>query len=492
MKAFEIFKDIGERNNGDVYLGVVGPVRVGKSTFIKKFMEVAVIPNIVDEEDKKRALDELPQSGSGKTIMTMEPKFVPSQAITLNIDESLFVKVRLIDCVGFVIEPAIGYLEDQKMRMVKTPWFEDTIPFDEAAKIGTQKVIKEHSTLGIVIFCDETITEFKREDYIKAEDAIIEEMKSIKRPYIIILNSKTPNSKKTLALKEEIKNKYGANVIPLNVEKLTDKDAQYILKEALYEYPVSMIDVALPKWVSALDEKHYIKESISNNIQEVMNECSIVRDIDKICEKLKDNEYLTNVSINSVNTSTGVITMVLEVKDELYQKVLKELVGCEISDRAELMKVLTEFVKAKKDYDIIGQALEMANQTGYGYTNANLDYIKIEKPSVLKVGNRYGIKVKANAPTYHIIKVDLETSFEPILGNKMQSEYFVKNLTEAFDNNPLLVLDCEIFGQKFGEILRSGVTSKLSSMPDPLKIKFQQLLKTITNKGKENMIAFVF
>ena len=205
MKAFEIFKDIGERNNGDVYLGVVGPVRVGKSTFIKKFMEVAVIPNIVDEEDKKRALDELPQSGSGKTIMTMEPKFVPSQAITLNIDESLFVKVRLIDCVGFVIEPAIGYLEDQKMRMVKTPWFEDTIPFDEAAKIGTQKVIKEHSTLGIVIFCDETITEFKREDYIKAEDAIIEEMKSIKRPYIIILNSKTPNSKKTLALKEEIK-----------------------------------------------------------------------------------------------------------------------------------------------------------------------------------------------------------------------------------------------------------------------------------------------
>ena len=223
-----------------------------------------------------------------------------------------------------------------------------------------------------------------------------------------------------------------------------------------------------------------------------MNECSIVRDIDKICDKLKNNEYLTNVSINSVNTSTGVITMVLEVKDELYQKVLKELVGCEISDRAELMKVLTEFVKAKKDYDIIGQALEMANQTGYGYTNANLDYIKIEKPSVLKVGNRYGIKVKANAPTYHIIKVDLETSFEPILGNKMQSEYFVKNLTEAFDNNPLLVLDCEIFGQKFGEILRSGVTSKLSSMPDPLKLKFQQLLKTITNKGKENMIAFVF
>lgn len=492
MNAFEIFKDIGERNNGDVYLGVVGPVRVGKSTFIKKFMEVAVLPNILDAEDKKRAQDELPQSGSGKTIMTMEPKFVPSQAVTLNVDESLYVKVRLIDCVGFVIDSSIGYLEDKKMRLVKTPWFDDMIPFDEAAKIGTQKVIKEHSTLGIVVFSDGSVTEFKREDYIKAEEDIINEMKSINKPYVIVLNSKRPNDQRTKELKNSLAEKYNATVIPVDVENLTDVDASNILKEALYEYPVTMIDVALPKWVSALDDHHYIKEGISTQIQEVMYQCTTVRDTNKICDKLKENKYLDNASINNVNTSTGVVTLVLEVKDDLYSIVLKELVGCEITDRVELMRVLTQFVKAKKDYDIIGQALEMANSTGYGYTNANLEMIQIEKPSLSKNGNRYGIKVKANAPTYHIIKVDLETSFEPILGNKMQSEYFVKNLVDAYENKPILVLDCEIFGQKFGEILRSGVTSKLSSMPEPLKIKFQQLLKTITNKGKENMIAFVF
>lgn len=491
MDAFTIFKDIGARNNGDVYLGVVGPVRVGKSTFIKRFMEVMVLPHI-PEEDQARARDELPQSGSGKTIMTVEPKFVPANGVTLPIDDSLSVKVRMIDCVGFVIDKASGYLEDGKMRMVKTPWFNETIPFDDAARIGTEKVIKEHSTLGIVVISDGTVTEFKREDYVTAEEQIIAEMNSIERPYVVVLNSTKPYESSTLALAEELKQKYGVPVIPLNAELMKEEEAITVLKEALYQFPVTSIDVALPKWVAVLDEEHPLKVSIQESIEKAMKEARIVRDVDKITQVIKENENLTSVNIANVDTGTGTILVEMQVDDSLYEKVLKDLVGCEISDKAELMAVLTEFVKAKKKYDHIASALEMAENTGYGYTNVSFDEMKIEKPSILKAGGRYGIKVKATAPTYHIVKVDLETSFEPILGSKMQSDYFVDYLSKAFEQNPLAVLDCEMFGQKFGEIMKAGVSSKLATLPEPVKIKMQQLLKTIANKGKGNLIAFVF
>lgn len=491
MDALTIFKDIGARNNGDVYLGVVGPVRVGKSTFIKRFMEVAVLPHI-DEEEKNRAHDELPQSSSGKTIMTVEPKFVPANAVMLPIDDTLSVKVRLIDCVGFVIESANGYVEDGKIRMVKTPWFSEMIPFDDAAKIGTQKVIKEHSTLGIVVFSDGSVTDFKREEYSKAEEDIIQEMKNIDRPYVIVLNSMHPLESDTQTIAQELKEKYGVPVIPVNAETMNEDEAISILKEALYQFSVTSIEVTLPKWVAVLDDEHPIKVSVQNSVAVAMQEARIVRDVDKITTILKENEYLTDVNIAQVDTGTGVVTVQLQVDDALYDQVLKDLVGCEISDRAELMRVLTEFVKAKKDYDRIGSAFEMAATTGYGFTNISYDEMKIDPPSTVKSGNRYGIKVKATAPTYHIIKVDLETSFEPILGSKMQSDYFVDYLKKAYDENHLAVLDCEMFGQKFGEIIKAGVSSKLSTLPDPIKQKLQQLLKTITNKGKGNLIAFVF
>ncbi len=491
MDAFTIFKDIGERNNGDVYLGVVGPVRVGKSTFIKRFMEVAVLPYI-PEEERNRARDELPQSGSGKTIMTVEPKFVPANGVSLKIDESLSVRIRMIDCVGFVIEAASGYLEEGRMRMVKTPWFSETIPFDDAAKIGTEKVIKEHSTLGIVVLSDGTTSEFKREDYLKAEEDIIKEMKEIDRPFVVVLNSTMPQDEKTLSLVGELKEKYGVPVIPLNAEMMSENDALLILKEALYQFPVTSIDVALPKWVAVLDEEHPLKVSINASVELAMKEAHLVRDVDKITEVLKENENLLEVNITNVNTGNGVITVELKVDDSLYEKVLHDIVGCEITDKAELMAVLTDFVKAKRKYDLIASALEMAETTGYGYTNISFDQMAIEKPATVKAGNRYGIKVKATAPTYHIIKVNLETSFEPVLGSKMQSDYFVDYLTKAYDETPLAVLDCEMFGQKFGEILKAGVSSKLATMPEPVKQKMQQLLKTITNKGKGNLIAFVF
>lgn len=492
METLSVLKDIGLRNNGDIYLGVVGPVRVGKSTFIKRFMEVMVIPHITNEDDKKRALDELPQSGLGKTIMTMEPKFVPANAVEINVEENLSVKVRLIDCVGYIIENSQGYLEDGKMRLVKTPWFSETIPFDEAAKIGTQKVIKEHSTLGICILSDGTITDFKREEYVSAEEQVIEELNSIEKPYVIVLNTKTPSAETTLNLKNELEKKYNVPVIAVNVESMTENDATEILRQALYQYPISNIDVALPNWVSVLDENHYLKQSIKNSIEEAMGNARTIRDVNTINDVIKNNEYIANSSLSNVDTGTGVVTVQMEVKDGLYETILKELVGCEISDKAQLIAVLTEFVKAKREYQLIGSALQMAETTGYGFSSASLETMKIEKPTATKSGNRYGVKIKAVASTYHIIKVDLETSFEPTLGSKMQSDYFLDYLLKAYEEDPKKVLECELFGQKFGDIIKAGITGKLATLPEPIKIKLQQLIKTISNKGKSNLIAFVF
>ncbi len=492
METLSVLKDIGLRNNGDIYLGVVGPVRVGKSTFIKRFMEVMVMPHITNEDDKKRALDELPQSGLGKTIMTMEPKFVPANAVEINVEENLSVKVRLIDCVGYIIENSQGYLEDGKMRLVKTPWFSETIPFDEAAKIGTQKVIKEHSTLGICIVSDGTIAGFKREEYVSAEEQVIEELNSIEKPYVIVLNTKTPSAETTLNLKNELEKKYNVPVIAVNVESMTENDATEILRQALYQYPISNIDVALPNWVSVLDENHYLKQSIKNSIEEAMGNARTIRDVNTINDVIKNNEYIANSSLSNVDTGTGVVTVQMEVKDGLYETILKELVGCEISDKAQLIAVLTEFVKAKREYQLIGSALQMAETTGYGFSNASLETMKIEKPTATKSGNRYGVKIKAVASTYHIIKVDLETSFEPTLGSKMQSDYFLDYLLKAYEEDPKKVLECELFGQKFGDIIKAGITGKLATLPEPIKIKLQQLIKTISNKGKSNLIAFVF
>lgn len=492
MDGMTVFKQVGARNNGDVYLGVVGPVRVGKSTFIKRFMEVAVLPYIENEEEKNRARDELPTSGSGKTIMTVEPKFVPANGVSLKVEENLSVRVRLIDCVGFVIDSASGYLEDGKMRMVKTPWFSESIPFDDAAKIGTQKVIKEHSTLGIVVFSDGSIGEFKREDYISAETKIIEEMKQIDRPYVIVLNSLNPSDEGTISLSKKLSEQYNVPVLPLNVETMSEEECLNILKEALYQFPVTSIDVAMPSWVASLEESHYLRVSINDSVELAMKEARIVKDVDLIATCLKENEYVSDAFVKDVDTGTGVVVVEVQVGEELYEQVLTSLVGCSITSKAELIAVLSEFVKAKREYDKIAFALEQATKTGYGCSQASLEDIKIEKPCTIKAGSRYGIKVKATSSTYHVIRVDLETTFEPILGSKMQSDYFVDYLSKAYDENPLLVLDCEMFGQKFKEIIKTGINSKLISLPEPIKVKMQQLLKTITNKGKNNLVAFVF
>lgn len=492
MDTLQVLKDMGRRNNGDVYLGVVGPVRVGKSSFIKRFMEVVVLDAITNEDEKKRAKDELPLSGQGKTITTIEPKFIPANAISIPLEEELSINVRMIDCVGYIIDTSNGYLEDGKMRMVKTPWFSDAIPFDEAAKIGTQKVIKDHSTLGIVVLSDGTINEFSRLDFYSAERKVLEEVQNQNKPFVIVLNSKTPHSEQTLKIKEELEATYQVPVIALDVVNMTKEEATMLLKEALYQYPLSGIDMSLPKWVESLDEDHYLKQSLNDSLENALKEARIVKDVEKINQVLESNEYLSEVSISSVDTGTGIVEVKLNVKEELYEVVLEELVGCKISDKSELISLLTQFVKAKKEYDLLGSALEMANATGYGFASSPIDEMKIKRPELVKNGNRYGLKVNASTSCYHIIKVDINNTFEPILGGKEQAEYFLDYLTKAYDQEEMAILDCELFGRKFKDIMQESIAMKLNNLPEPIKQKLQQIIKIVSNKGKGNLIAFVF
>lgn len=492
MDTLELMEVLGERTNGDCYLGVVGPVRTGKSTFIRRFMEALVLARIDDPEDKKRATDELPQAGSGKTIMTTEPKFVPANAVTLKIKEDLEIKVRLIDSVGFIIDESIGYLEDGKMRLVKTPWFNDPIPFDEAAQIGTKKVIEEHSTIGIVMTSDGTIGEFDRSRYESAEEDTVKVLQSIGKPFVIIVNTKTPGSEQSQMIANELEHKYDAPALLIDVDNMKEKEALSILEKALFEFPIASVALALPTWVSNLEDSHYIKTSINDTLEIAMSEAKKVKDVEKLIPGLLTNDYLKEAKVSAVELGTGVATITIDVKDGLYDTVLKELVGCEISDKNELIKVLSDFVKAKRDYDLLGGALKMAEATGYGFSATGVQHMQIEKPEEFKTQGRYGIKVKATAPTYHIIKVDTVCTFEPILGSKDQSEFFLKYLLDAYDKDPKDILECELFGQKLKDIIQGGVAGKLSALPEPVKVKLQQIIKTISNRGKGNLIAFVF
>ena len=488
MEKIDVIKSISKRCGGDIYLGVVGAVRTGKSTFIKKFMESMVIPNIPDEYERKRTLDELPQSAAGKTIMTTEPKFVPATATKIQIDD-FEAAIRMVDCVGYVIDAAKGYEDENGPRMVMTPWYSDPIPFVEAAEIGTEKVIKEHSTIGIVVTTDGSIGEIPRNEYVNAEETVIKELKEIGKPFIVVLNSVHPMLPDTEKLANKLKDEYNVPIIPVSVENMTDRDMYNILKEALYEFPIDKVKINMPEWIAILHKQHYIKTEYINRIRESVIEINKLKDIDNITDGFKNCEFIEKSYISDVDTSTGEVTIQLDAPSGLYNKVLNEIIGTDISSKANLLSMFQELNEAKKEYDQIKGALKMVKQTGYGIASPTLSDMKLETPEIIKQGGRYGVKLKARAPSIHMIKVDVESTFEPIIGSEIQSKELINYLTQ--DNNGEDIWKSEIFGRSLDVIVQEGIQAKLSMMPDNIRYKLGTTLTKVINKGSNNMIAIV-
>ena len=488
MDKIDVIKNIAKRTGGDIYLGVVGAVRTGKSTFIRRFMENMVIPNIKDEFEKKRALDELPQAANGKMIMTTEPKFVPASAAKISIDE-FSANIKMIDCVGYVIKDAKGVEDENGPRYVMTPWYSEPIPFVEAAEIGTEKVIKDHSTIGIVVTTDGSFGEFNRNDYLEAEETVITELQEIGKPYIVLLNSVNPSSDVTIKLANDMKEKYNVPVLPINVEAMQERDMYNILKEALYEFPVVEVKVNIPDWISILNPNHYLKKTYVDKIKESMLSIDKIRDVDMITSYFNDCEYIEKSYLSDVDPSTGEVTINLSAPGELYNQVLKEIIDIDISSRADLLKLFQDFQEAKYEYDQVKVALKTVKQTGYGIASPTLADMKLETPEIIKQGGRFGVKLKAKAPSIHMIKVDVESTFEPIIGSELQSKELIKGLTDADNNTD--IWKSEIFGRSLDVIVQEGIQAKLAMMPESVRYKLCQTLTKIINKGSSTMIAIV-
>ena len=490
MDKIEIIKNISERTGGEIYLGVVGAVRTGKSTFIKKVLETLVVPNIEDTYEKKRCLDEIPQSSAGKMIMTTEPKFVPSKAATIKIDE-VESKVRLVDCVGYVIDGVKGYIDDAGPRMVKTPWYDEEIPFVEAAEIGTTKVIKDHSTIGILVTTDGSILDIPRSSYEPAEKRIVSELKEIGKPFIVILNSLHPTLNETENLASSLALEYGVPVIPISVENMSERDIYSILKEALYEFPVIEINASIPDWIASLSYDNWLKKIYIDQIREAVIEIDKIRDIDTITTHLKESEYISRAYLSDIDTSKGEVTITLTPPDGLFDKILKETIGIDINTKADLIKIFQEYNKSKCEYDQIKNALQMVKTTGYGVASPTLSDMKLETPEVIKQGSRYGIRLKAVAPSIHMIRVDVESTFEPIIGSEIQSKELIDYIQKDSANDPDSIWKSEIFGRSLDVIVKEGIQAKLSLMPENVRFKLQQTLTKLVNKGNGNLFAIV-
>lgn len=490
MDKHEIIKNIAKRSGGDIYLGVVGAVRTGKSTFIKRMVETLIVPNIEDEYERKRALDEIPQSAAGKTIMTTEPKFVPNNTAKIKIDD-FTCNIRLIDCVGYMIDKAQGATDENGPRMVKTPWYTEEIPFIEAAEIGTEKVIKDHSTIGIVVTTDGSIGDFERSDYLEAETRVIEELKNIGKPFIVILNSTHPTLPETQRLAESLKEEHQVPVLPISIEAMNEKDMYDILREALYEFPVLEVKVNMPEWITILNPDHPVKQSYINAIKESVVEIDKLKDIEHITDHFLNNEMIEKAYLSEVDPSTGIITITLTAPADLYNQTLTEIIKIDVKSKADLLALFQEYNTAKKEYDQIKYALKMVKQTGYGVATPSIEDMKLDKPEIIKQGPRYGIKLKAVAPSIHMIRVDVESTFEPIIGSEVQSKELIDYLTKDKDKSPNEIWKSEIFGRSLDSIVQEGIQAKINMMPDNIRLKLQATLTKVVNKGSNNMIAIV-
>ena len=486
-----IYQNIATRTAGDIYIGVVGPVRTGKSTFIKRFMETQVIPNIENVYRKERARDELPQSGSGRTIMTAEPKFVPEEAAQIQLPDGAAFSVRLIDCVGYMVKGAMGQYEDDAPRMVTTPWFDHEIPMTEAAEVGTRKVIAEHSTIGIVITTDGSIADIPREDYLEPEERVIRELQELGKPFIVLVNSSDPKSGRAEAIAKDIASRYEVNAMAVNCLDLGEEDVAAILKAVLYEFPMQELDLFLPPWVDALPDQHPIKSGLYDAIRQGTAQLHHIREIEGVIAALGGCEDISEAKITSIDLGTGVACARLALPRELFYKTLSEQSGFQVADDGDLMSLLTKLAAVKAEYDKVAGALKDVRETGYGIVVPGIDELKLEEPEIMKQGGRYGVRLKASAPSIHMIRADIETAVSPIVGNEKQSEDMVNYLLQEFEGDTSKIWQSNIFGRSFHELVSDDLQTKLKRMPEDARKKLQETLTRIINEGSGGLICII-
>ena len=486
-----IYNDISARTQGDIYIGVVGPVRTGKSTFIKKFMESLVIPNISGEFQKERARDELPQSAAGRTIMTTEPKFIPEDAIELSMEDNIHFRVRLIDCVGYIVPSAVGYIEDEQPRMVHTPWFDEEVPFNMAAEIGTQKVIKEHSNIGLVITTDGSISQIPREEYAEAEERVINELKEINKPFVVALNCVEPESEEALSLANSLSEKYNVPVLPINCLELDTAQISDLLEKALYEFPAKRIELNFPSWIKSLDENDEFKSNMFAFIGESAKSITNIRSVKSFAQSLSEYKEIEATAISDSDLSVGKISISVRINNAYYYTVLSSKCGCEIKNEKDLMSVVSELSKIKTKFDKFNSALGEVERTGYGIVMPDIDELTLEEPEIVKQGGRYGVKLKAQAPSIHMIRCNTRTEVAPIVGSESQSQELVMYLLREFQENPAKIWETDLFGKSLHELVNEGLRGKLERMPDDARDKFRETIERVINEGCSGLICII-
>lgn len=491
MDSRNIYSDIAERTGGDIYIGVVGPVRTGKSTFIKKFMENLVIPNIESEFSRERAVDELPQSAAGKTIMTTEPKFIPEEAVKISLDKNAQLNIRMIDCVGYIVPSSLGYVENEQPRMVMTPWFEQEIPFNMAAEIGTQKVIQEHSTIGLVVTSDGSISDIPREEYEEAEERVIRELQELEKPFAVLLNCQYPATAQAKALSEQMQQKYGVPVLAVNCLDLTEADIKQILSNVLMEFPVKEIKVNIPRWILSLQQGHWLKDALYAAICKACGEIHCINHIADKLQEIEECEQIAQAQITGMDLGQGRVMLSITVQPNLFYDILGEATGLDIGGEEGLLPCLCNLAHIKKEYDKVKGALEEVSATGYGIVMPSLEELSLEEPQIVKQGGRYGVRLKASAPSIHMMRADITTEVSPIVGSEKQSEELVMSLLQEFEDDPQKIWGSNIFGKSLHELVNEGLHNKLYRMPADARIRMQETIERIINEGCNGLICII-
>ncbi len=491
MSNENIYKDIAERTGGDIYIGVVGPVRTGKSTFIKQFMDKLVLPNMTGDYQKERANDEMPQSSSGRTIMTTEPKFIPEKSAEICIEGSAKMNVRLIDCVGYIVPSALGYIEGDQPRMVMTPWFKEAVPFNMAAEIGTQKVINEHSTIGLVITTDGSISDIPREEYAEAEERVVEELKAINKPFIVLLNCMYPESSEAKSVAQELSLKYGVPVTPVNCLDLEVEDIKKILARILFEFPVKEINVSFPRWINTLPTEHFLRTEITEKIKSCAGKVKHIRDISTFEKEFGVSECIERATVDNIELGSGSCQVTININPSLFYKILAETTGLEISDEQELMENIRELALMKKEYQKVKGALDEVEATGYGIIMPDIEELALEEPEIVKQGGRYGVRLRASAPSIHLMKANITTEVSPIVGSEKQSEDLVMYLLSGFEEDPVKIWDSNIFGKSLHELVNEGLHTKLARMPVDARMRVQETVERVINEGCNGLVCIL-